>query len=243
MPKTHFGFQTVDEEEKSRLVGRVFDSVASRYDLMNDLMSAGLHRRWKAFAIAQAGVRAGFKVLDVAGGSGDLAKAFAKQAGECGEVWLTDINASMLRMGRDRLLDQGWMMPIAQCDAERLPFADHYFDVVTVAFGLRNMTCPERALAEMRRVLKPGGKLLILEFSKIWAPLTQLYDVYSFKILPWLGEKIARDAQSYRYLAESIRRHPDQQILKTHMEAAGLAHVRYHNLSAGITALHTATKY
>lgn len=243
MRKTHFGFQTVHENAKSRLVGGVFDSVASKYDLMNDVMSAGLHRRWKAFAIAQAGVRAGFKVLDVASGSGDLAKAFAKQAGQQGEVWLTDINASMLRIGRDRLLDRGLITPTVQCDAENLPFSDHYFDLVSVAFGLRNMTCPDSALAEMRRVLKPGGKLLVLEFSKIWTPLNKLYDLYSFKVLPWLGEKIAYDAQSYRYLAESIRRHPDQETLKKRMEAAGLANVRYYNLCAGVTALHTGTKY
>ncbi len=243
MRKTHFGFQPVDENEKNRLVGSVFDSVASKYDLMNDLMSAGLHRRWKAFTITQASVRAGFKVLDVAAGSGDLAKAFVKQTGERGEVWLTDINASMLRIGRDRLLDQGLITPAVQCDAEQLPFADHYFDVVTVAFGLRNMTHPDFALSEMRRVLKPGGKLLVLEFSKVWAPLNMLYDLYSFKILPWLGEKIARDAQSYRYLAESIRQHPDQHALKKRMEAAGLSNVRYYNLSAGIAALHIGIKY
>ncbi len=246
MSKTHFGFQTVAENEKARKVANVFDSVAAKYDLMNDLMSLGLHRAWKAFTIAQAGVRPGFKVLDLASGTGDLAKTFAKQVGDLnqgGEVWLTDINESMLRVGRDRLLDQGLITPTLLCDAERIPFPAGYFDVVTVAFGLRNMTHKEVALAEMRRVLKPGGKLLVLEFSKIWAPLAKLYDFYSFKILPWLGHKVTRDAQSYRYLAESIRVHPDQNVLQAMMEQAGFDQVNYHNLAAGAVALHIGIKY
>jgi demethylmenaquinone methyltransferase/2-methoxy-6-polyprenyl-1,4-benzoquinol methylase len=243
MSQTHFGYQTVDEQEKVQKVAGVFHSVAAKYDVMNDLMSAGLHRVWKAFTIAQAGVRPGFKVLDIAGGTGDLAAAFSRQAGPTGEVWLTDINESMLRVGRDRLLNKGVTTPILLCDAEKLPFADNYFDRVSVAFGLRNMTHKELALAEMRRVLKPGGKLLVLEFSKIWEPLKKPYDVYSFSVLPWLGKRIAGDAQSYRYLAESIRMHPDQETLKRMMQDAGLERVQYFNLTAGVAALHTGIKF
>ena len=240
---THFGFTTVPEEEKGRKVAEVFHSVASRYDVMNDLMSAGLHRVWKAFTIAQAAVRPGFKVLDIAGGTGDLALAFAKKAGVTGEVWLTDINESMLRTGRDRLLNKGLAIPTLLCDAEKLPFPDNYFDRGSVAFGLRNMTHKDTALAEMRRVLKPGGKLLVLEFSKVWSPLKKAYDTYSFSVLPWLGQRIAGDADSYRYLAESIRMHPDQQVLKEMLEEAGLERVSYFNLTAGVAALHTGIKY
>ena len=243
MSKTHFGFQQVNEDEKAGKVADVFHSVASSYDVMNDLMSGGLHRIWKTFTIAQAAVRPGYKVLDIAGGTGDLAKAFAKKAGPSGEVWLTDINESMVRVGRSRLNDAGVITPTLLCDAEKIPFPDNYFDIVTVAFGLRNMTHKDAALAEMRRVLKPGGRLLVLEFSKVWAPLSKAYDVYSFKVLPWLGQKIAKDAESYRYLAESIRMHPDQDTLKTMMEQAGLEGVKYFNLSAGVSALHVGTKY
>tara|TARA_R110001599_G_scaffold64023_3_gene179230 strand:- start:891312 stop:892046 length:735 start_codon:yes stop_codon:yes gene_type:complete len=239
---THFGYQTVDEEEKVHKVAEVFHSVASKYDVMNDVMSGGLHRIWKIFTIAQAGVRPGFKVLDIAGGTGDLAKAFTKQAGATGEVWLTDINESMLRVGRDRLLNKGMIAPTMLCDAEKLPFPDNYFDRVTVAFGLRNMTHKDVALAEMRRVLKPGGKLLVLEFSKVWEPLKKPYDLYSFKVLPWMGQRIAGDADSYRYLAESIRMHPDQDTLKSMMETAGLQKVQYFNLTAGVAALHVGIK-
>ncbi|MBS0308574.1 MAG: bifunctional demethylmenaquinone methyltransferase/2-methoxy-6-polyprenyl-1,4-benzoquinol methylase UbiE [Proteobacteria bacterium] len=239
---THFGYQTVAEEDKVKKVAEVFHSVAAKYDVMNDLMSAGLHRLWKAFTIAQAGVRPGFKVLDIAGGTGDLAKVFAKEAGSTGEVWLTDINESMLRVGRDRLLDQGLVTPVSLCDAEKLPFPSNYFDRVTVAFGLRNMTHKDAALAEMRRVLKPGGKLLVLEFSKVWTPLQKPYDLYSFSVLPRLGQMIAQDADSYRYLAESIRMHPDQETLKTMMQDAGLDNVAYFNLTAGVAALHTGVK-
>jgi demethylmenaquinone methyltransferase/2-methoxy-6-polyprenyl-1,4-benzoquinol methylase len=239
---THFGYQTVAESEKAAKVAQVFHSVASRYDVMNDLMSAGLHRLWKAFTIGRAAVRPGMKVLDIAGGTGDLARAFAKQAGAQGEVWLTDINESMLRVGRDRLIDDGVVLPCAVCDGESLPFADNYFDRVTVAFGLRNMTHKDRALAEMTRVLKPGGKLLVLEFSKIAAPLAPVYDWYSFKVLPWLGKKVAGDADSYRYLAESIRMHPDQEKLKEMFGQAGLSRVQFFNLSAGLTALHEGVK-
>jgi demethylmenaquinone methyltransferase/2-methoxy-6-polyprenyl-1,4-benzoquinol methylase len=243
MTNTHFGYQTVAEEEKAHKVAEVFHSVAAKYDVMNDLMSAGLHRLWKSFAIAQAGIRPGFKVLDIAGGTGDLAKAFAKKAGPSGEVWLTDINESMLRVGRDRLLNLGYSNPIMLCDAEKLPFPDNYFDRVSVAFGLRNMTHKDAALAEMRRVLKPGGKLLVLEFSKVWGPLQKPYDAYSFSVLPWLGSRIAGDADSYRYLAESIRMHPDQETLKKMMQDAGLESVEYFNLTAGVAALHTGIKY
>lgn len=240
---THFGYETVSEDDKVHKVAGVFHSVASRYDVMNDLMSAGLHRVWKAFTIANAGVRPGFKVLDIAGGTGDLASAFARQAGSTGEVWLTDINESMLRVGRDRLLNKGLLTPTLLCDAEKLPFQDNYFDRVSVAFGLRNMTHKEAALAEMRRVLKPGGKLLVLEFSKVWEPLQKPYDLYSFSVLPWLGKRIADDADSYRYLAESIRMHPDQETLKTMMQGAGLDRVMYYNLTAGVAALHTGVKF
>src|SRR4030088_3519524 len=239
---THFGYQTVPEEAKAHKVAEVFHSVAAKYDVMNDLMSAGLHRAWKAFTIAQAGIRPGFKVLDIAGGTGDLAKAFARKAGTAGEVWLTDINESMLRTGRDRLLNNGLCTPTLLCDAEKLPFPDNYFDRVSVAFGLRNMTHKDQALAEMRRVLKPGGKLLVLEFSKVASALQKPYDVYSFSVLPWLGQKIAGDADSYRYLAESIRMHPDQETLKTMMQEAGLERVEYFNLTAGVAALHTGIK-
>jgi demethylmenaquinone methyltransferase/2-methoxy-6-polyprenyl-1,4-benzoquinol methylase len=240
--KTHFGYEQVDETEKARKVAHVFDSVAPNYDLMNDLMSAGMHRAWKAFTIALAGVRPGERVLDVASGSGDLARVFARRAGAEGQVWLTDINGAMLARGRDRLLDEGHALPLAQCDAERLPFPDDYFDCVSVAFGLRNMTHKDAALAEMRRVLRPGGRLLVLEFSRVWQPLARAYDWYSFKVLPWLGSKFAGDADSYRYLAESIRVHPDQEQLKTLMERAGLERVEYFNLSAGVVALHRAYK-
>jgi demethylmenaquinone methyltransferase/2-methoxy-6-polyprenyl-1,4-benzoquinol methylase len=239
---THFGYKTVAEEDKVREVAKVFHSVAAKYDIMNDVMSAGLHRIWKIFTIANAAVRPGFKCLDIAGGTGDLAKVFAKQAGPTGEVWLTDINESMLRVGRDRLLNRGLLTPTLLCDAEKLPFPDNYFDRVSVAFGLRNMTHKDQALKEMRRVLKPGGKLLVLEFSKVAEPLQKPYDLYSFKILPWMGQKIAGDAESYRYLAESIRMHPDQETLKTMMEEAGLERVTYYNLTAGVAALHTGIK-
>ncbi len=240
---THFGYQTVAEEDKAHKVAEVFHSVADKYDVMNDVMSAGLHRLWKTFTIAQAGIRPGFKVLDIAGGTGDLAKAFARKAGQSGEVWLTDINESMLRVGRDRLLNEGLSTPTMLCDAEKLPFPDNYFDRVSVAFGLRNMTHKDVALAEMARVLRPGGKLLVLEFSKVWQPLQKPYDVYSFSILPWMGQRIAGDADSYRYLAESIRMHPDQETLKKMMEDAGLSRVDYFNLTAGVAALHTGVKY
>lgn len=240
--RTDFGFAEVPEADKAHRVAGVFTSVASNYDRMNDLMSAGLHRVWKAFAVRQANVRAGMKVLDVAGGTGDLARAFAPQVQPGGRVWLTDINAAMLAAGRDRLLDLGYVIPTAQCDAEQLPFADNTFDVVAVAFGLRNMTHKDHALAEMRRVLVSGGRLLVLEFSSIWAPLAPAYDAYSFNVLPWLGQRIAGDADSYRYLAESIRRFPSQQELAAMMERAGLSQVQWFNLAAGICALHVGEK-
>ncbi len=242
MADTHFGFETVPESEKARRVRGVFSSVADKYDLMNDLMSAGLHRLWKAFTIQVAGARTGEHVLDIAGGTGDLASAFRKAVGPTGEVWLTDINNAMLTNGRDRLLDEGRLGPVAQCDAEKLPFPDNHFDIVTVAFGLRNMTHKDKALEEMRRVLRPGGRLLVLEFSKVWEPLAPAYDFYSFKVLPWLGQKVANDPDSYRYLAESIRMHPDQHTLKSMMEQAGLARVDYFNLTAGVVALHRGYK-
>ncbi|HYA66444.1 MAG TPA: class I SAM-dependent methyltransferase [Burkholderiaceae bacterium] len=240
--KTHFGFTEVTEAEKAGRVAGVFTSVATRYDLMNDVLSGGLHRIWKAFTVAQAQVRPGMKVLDVAGGTGDLARAFAPRVGPRGQVVLADINATMLSEGRDRLLDAGVAIAAVQCDAEQLPFADQRFDRVIVAFGLRNMTHKERALSEMRRVLRPGGQLLVLEFSKVWAPLAPLYDAYSMRVMPWLGERIAGDGASYRYLAESIRVHPSQQELARMLEAAGHTHVRWFNFAAGICALHTGVR-
>jgi demethylmenaquinone methyltransferase/2-methoxy-6-polyprenyl-1,4-benzoquinol methylase len=242
MADTHFGFETVAEQDKARRVRGVFSSVADKYDLMNDLMSAGMHRLWKAFTIQVASARAGERVLDIAGGTGDLSSAFAKKVGPTGEVWLTDINNAMLTRGRDRLLDEGMLGPVAQCDAEKLPFPSDHFDIVTVSFGLRNMTHKDAALAEMRRVLRPGGRLLVLEFSKVWEPLAPAYDFYSFKVLPWLGQKVVDDPDSYRYLAESIRMHPDQETLKGMMEQAGLSRVDYFNLTAGVVALHRGYK-
>lgn len=239
---THFGFQTVAEHEKKQRVAAVFHSVASRYDLMNDLMSAGLHRLWKRFMAAQALLRPGMRCLDIAGGTGDIARLLAERVGPTGEVWLTDINGSMLAVGRDRMLDKGLVLPCVQCDAEQLPFPSDYFDRVTVAFGLRNMTHKEQALAEMQRVLRPGGKLLILEFSRVAPPLAPLYDLYSFQVLPRMGELVAKDAASYRYLAESIRMHPDQETLKAMIEQAGFSRVDYHNLTFGVVALHTGYK-
>ena len=236
--KTHFGYQQVPEEEKARRVGEVFRSVAPSYDVMNDLMSLGLHRVWKRFAIEMSGVRAGARVLDVASGSGDLARAFARRVGETGQVWMTDINRAMLEVGRDRMIDAGMFAPLALCDAERLPFPDASFDCVSVAFGLRNMTHKDRALAEMARVTRPGGRVIVLEFSRPWKPLAPAYDAYSFSILPALGKWIARDEGAYRYLAESIRMHPDQEALKGMMSAAGLERVEYFNLAAGVVALH-----
>jgi demethylmenaquinone methyltransferase/2-methoxy-6-polyprenyl-1,4-benzoquinol methylase len=242
MSSTHFGFETVAETEKARRVRGVFDSVASKYDVMNDLMSAGLHRVWKAYTVTVANLKEGDRALDIAGGTGDLALAFAKKVGKTGQVVHTDINEAMLRVGRDRLLDAGVVLSTVVCDAEKLPFPDQHFDLVSVAFGLRNMTHKDRALAEMCRVLKPGGRLLVLEFSKVAAPLQKPYDWYSFKILPKLGQMIAGDAESYRYLAESIRMHPPQAELKAMMKTAGFGHVDVHNLSAGIVALHAGIK-
>jgi len=242
MSQTHFGFETVDEAAKASKVRGVFDSVASKYDVMNDLMSMGLHRAWKAYAVAVANLRPGDRVLDLAGGTGDLARAFAKKVGPNGTVVHTDINEAMLQRGRDRLLDEGVVLPTVICDAEVLPFPTASFDLVSVAFGLRNMTHKDRALAEMNRVLKPGGRLLVLEFSKIAPPLAKAYDWYSFNILPRIGQLVAGDADSYRYLAESIRMHPGQAELKTMMKSAGFAHVDVHNLSAGVVALHVGIK-
>ena len=242
MKTADFGYRQVPEEEKAARVGEVFGSVAPRYDLMNDLMSGGLHRWWKRFAVETSGVRPGERVLDVAGGTGDLAQLFARRVGASGEVVLTDINPGMLRIGRDRLLDAGVVAPVAQCNAESLPFGRDRFDCVSVAFGLRNMTRKDVALAEMRRVLKPGGRLLVLEFSKVWGPLAPLYDAYSFGVLPRLGKLVANDAGAYRYLAESIRMHPDQESLKGMMEHAGFERVEYFNLAAGVVALHRGYK-
>jgi demethylmenaquinone methyltransferase / 2-methoxy-6-polyprenyl-1,4-benzoquinol methylase len=239
---THFGFKTVNEAEKQQKVGEVFHSVAQKYDVMNDVMSAGMHRLWKRFAVDASGVKAGDKVLDIAGGSGDLSKLFSKKVGVNGSVVLTDINASMLTVGRDRMLDAGLNVPATQCNAEQLPFADNTFDCVIVAFGLRNMTHKDVALKEMQRVLKVGGRLLVLEFSKVWQPLEKIYDTYSFKLLPSMGKLIAKDADSYEYLAESIRMHPDQETLKQMMLDAGLSKVDYYNLSAGVVALHKGYK-
>ena len=241
--ETDFGFARVATEEKARRVGAVFDSVASSYDRMNDLMSLGLHRVWKAFAVERASVHRGDRVLDIATGSGDLAVALARRAGAEGVVWMTDINRAMLARGRDRTLDHGLSLPLAQCDAEHLPFPAGTFDCVTVAFGLRNMTHKDAALREMYRVLRPGGRLIVLEFSRVWAPLAPLYDQYSFRVLPWLGKKIAKDSDSYRYLAESIRMHPGQQELKALMEQSGFEDVEFWNLSAGIVAVHRGIRY
>ena len=240
---TDFGYQQVDENDKARKVEGVFTSVAQRYDVMNDLMSGGLHRLWKKFTLDQSYVRAGERVLDVAGGTADLSRAFAKRVGPNGSVVLTDINAAMLGIGRDRLIDDGVFAPAVQCDAEKLPFASNYFDCVCVAFGLRNMTHKDAALADMFRVLRPGGRLLVLEFSRVWKPLAGAYDAYSFNVLPKMGEIITKDADSYRYLAESIRMHPDQETLKHMMLAAGLERVEYFNLAAGVVALHRGYKF
>jgi demethylmenaquinone methyltransferase / 2-methoxy-6-polyprenyl-1,4-benzoquinol methylase len=242
MSTTHFGFKSVDETEKARHVRSVFDSVAPKYDLMNDLMSAGLHRAWKAYTVMVANLKEGDRALDIAGGTGDLALAFSKKVGKSGQVVHTDINEAMLSTGRNRLLDLGVSLPTLVCDAEKLPFPDNYFDVVSVAFGLRNMTHKDVALAEMNRVLKPRGKLLVLEFSKVAAPLEKVYDWYSFKVLPRLGKLVAGDDSSYRYLAESIRMHPGQEELKAMMHKGGFGHVDYHNLTVGIAALHVGIK-
>lgn len=241
--KTHFGYQTVDEDEKAGRVAGVFHSVAKNYDVMNDVMSGGLHRIWKHFTITTAPVRKGDKVLDIAGGSGDLSRGWAKRVGRSGEVWLTDINSSMLTVGRDRLLNEGLALPVALCDAEKLPFPDNYFNLVSVSFGLRNMTHKEVALAEMYRVLQPGGTLLVLEFSHVFKPLKPVYDLYSFKMLPLMGKLIAKDADSYQYLAESIRMHPDQETLRKMMLDVGFDSVNYHNLTAGVVALHKGVKF
>jgi len=242
MATTDFGFKTVDEQEKARRVRGVFDSVASKYDVMNDLMSMGLHRAWKAYTVMVANLQPGDQVLDIAGGTGDMAQAFAAKVGSTGTVVHTDINLAMLRQGRDRLTDEGLLLPTAVCDAEQLPFPDQHFNLVCVAFGLRNMTHKDRALKEMSRVLKPGGKLLVLEFSKVAPPLSKLYDWYSFQVLPRLGKMVAGDDASYRYLAESIRMHPDQQTLKALMQESGFAHVDIHNLSLGVVALHVGIR-
>jgi len=242
MADTHFGFETVAEEEKAKRVAGVFTSVASKYDIMNDLMSVGLHRIWKRFAVGVSGVREGQRVLDVAGGSADLSRLFLKKVGRSGQVVLTDINNAMLRVGRDRLLDEGIATPVAQCDAEHLPFPDNYFDCVSIAFGLRNVTHKEAALREMHRVIRPGGRVIVLEFSKIAKPLEPFYDAYSFKLLPKIGEIVANDADSYRYLAESIRMHPGQEELKKMMEEAGLERVEYFNMTGGVVAVHRGYK-
>lgn len=243
---THFGYQTVDKRDKATLVGGVFDSVASNYDLMNDLMSFGIHRLWKRYTLEQSGVRPGQQVLDIAGGTGDLAAKFARRVGSRGHVVLADINAAMLGNGRERLVDAGVVgnVDYAQSDAEALPFADDSFDCITIAFGLRNVTEKTRALESMLRVLKPGGRLLVLEFSKPVLPLlARAYDAYSFTALPMMGKLVAGDAESYRYLAESIRMHPDQDALAGMMREAGFEQVTYHNLSAGIVALHKGFKF
>ncbi|MBT9475576.1 MAG: bifunctional demethylmenaquinone methyltransferase/2-methoxy-6-polyprenyl-1,4-benzoquinol methylase UbiE [Polaromonas sp.] len=242
MTKTHFGFESVDEQDKARRVRGVFDSVAPKYDVMNDLMSMGLHRAWKAYTVLVANVKEGQQVLDIAGGTGDLSLAFAPKVGASGRVVHTDINEAMLREGRNRLLDAGVSLPTLVCDAEKLPFPDASFDLVTVAFGLRNMTHKEDALREMNRVLKPGGKLLVLEFSKVAKPLEKIYDWYSFKVLPRIGKLVANDDSSYQYLAESIRMHPGQEELKALMRNSGFGHVDYHNMAGGVVALHVGIK-
>ncbi len=240
---TDFGFTQVDEEAKAGKVAEVFHSVANRYDVMNDFMSGGLHRLWKRFAVRLTALKPWERLLDLAGGSGDLVRLFAEVAGPEGELWLTDINPSMLTVGRDRLINAGILCPALLCDAEKLPFPSNYFDVVTCAFGLRNMTHKDRALAEMQRVLRPGGRAVILEFSKVWGPLKPAYDAYSFNVLPVLGKYVARDEASYRYLAESIRMHPDQETLKQMMTEAGLAKAEYFNLTGGVVAVHRGFKF
>ena len=240
---THFGFTQVPHQEKVHRVAQVFDSVANNYDLMNDFMSLGIHRLWKRFTIALAGVKSGEKILDLAGGTGDLAAKFAKIVGADGQVVLADINAAMLQVGRERLLDKGIIVNTAQVNAECLPFADNTFDLITIAFGLRNVTDKDVALASMLRVLKPGGRLLVLEFSELKIPpLKPLYDLYSFKLLPLIGKVVAKDADSYRYLAESIRMHPNQETLQQMMQDAGFERCDYHNLSGGIVAVHRGYK-
>ena len=243
MEKTHFGYEQVTPEEKARRVRGVFDSVARRYDLMNDLMSVGLHRGWKRFAVEVSGLRPGARVLDLAGGTGDLARLFAQRAGPTGTVVHTDINGAMLAAGRDKLTDLGVVLPTVQCNAEALPFRDRAFDCVSIGFGLRNVTRKDRALGEMARVLVPGGIALVLEFSRVARPLAPIYDWYSFSVLPLLGRVVANDAASYRYLAESIRVHPDQEALKTLMERSGFDRVDYYNLAAGAVALHVGRVY
>jgi demethylmenaquinone methyltransferase/2-methoxy-6-polyprenyl-1,4-benzoquinol methylase len=243
MVETHFGFETVPEDEKAKRVSGVFTSVAGKYDLMNDLMSAGMHRIWKRYAVSISGVRTGQHVLDVAGGSADMSRLFLNKVGANGQVVLTDINKAMLRVGRDRLLDEGYSTPVMQCDAEHLPFPDNHFDCVSIAFGLRNVTHKDTALREMQRVLRPGGRLIVLEFSKVAQPLERIYDAYSFKLLPKIGQIVANDAHSYRYLAESIRMHPGQEELKKMMEEAGLENVEYFNMTGGVVAVHRGYKY
>jgi demethylmenaquinone methyltransferase/2-methoxy-6-polyprenyl-1,4-benzoquinol methylase len=243
METTDFGYQRVSPDEKARRVRGVFDSVARRYDVMNDLMSFGLHRGWKRFTLEVSGVHPGQRVLDLAGGTGDLARRFAQRVGPHGTVVHTDVNAAMLEAGRDRLLDEGFVLPTVQCNAEALPFRDDAFDCVTIGFGLRNVTRKDRALAEMARVLVPGGVALVLEFSRVKAPLAPLYDWYSFTMLPLLGRLVVNDAASYRYLAESIRVHPDQQALAALMERSGFDRVDYYNLAAGVVALHVGRVY
>ena len=241
--RTDFGFEQVPVEDKAQRVRHVFDSVAGKYDLMNDLMSAGLHRLWKRFAVNATRVRPGMRILDLAGGTGDLAIDFARRVGPAGTVVLTDINGAMLSAGRDRLINAGLLLPVVQCDAEKLPFPDAHFDCVSIGFGLRNFTRKDSALAEMRRVLRPGGVAAVLEFSRVWQPLAPAYDWYSFTMLPRLGQFVARDGESYRYLAESIRMHPDQTALKTLMEGSGFDRVEYHNLAAGVVALHLGYRF
>ena len=241
-PQTHFGFKEVPESEKEEDVRHVFDSVARRYDLMNDLLSLGLHRFWKSVCVREVGLTRGSRVLDIASGTCDLAIRFGRIVGEQGEVWATDINRSMLGEGLKRLHATGTRAHVAQCDCEALPFADNYFDAAVVSFGLRNMTHKERALREMTRVVRSGGRVVVLEFSRCWKIFKPFYDLYSFKIMPWLGQKIAGDAESYRYLAESIRMHPDQDTLKKIMLDVGIDRVAYKNMTFGVCALHIGLK-